>query len=271
MSAKTPVMRDDYAPFFRSRSSGGAIVWSRSRARNWSPVVNPQHCRPGRQRVRTPKAIARVILAQVVEGHRRSEGIEGVKQRRKIGVRSSSDAAPIVGVRRHAKTRTKAQPWRIAALHCLIPAPGLSRLIQSGRTSIGRMPQLEKRSRQRGVGTVTASGSAETSTLAHRPQSHVATIERTPRLRMLARSIAGASNWRGKGENRPGVHAGACASPARAPDPRAGHLNVIRPHLKSDRPSYGRPGARSDATSKSRGKGRTRSRLLCFPDEDRRI
>ena len=73
MSAKTPVIRDDYAPFFRSRSSGGAIVWSRSRARNSSPVVNPQHFRPGRQRMRTPKPIARVILAQVVEGHRRPE------------------------------------------------------------------------------------------------------------------------------------------------------------------------------------------------------
>ena len=73
MSAKTLVIRDDYAPFFRSRSSGGAIVGSRSRARSSSPVVNPQHCRPGRQRVRIPKPIARVILAQVVEGHRRPE------------------------------------------------------------------------------------------------------------------------------------------------------------------------------------------------------
>ena len=115
MSAKTPVMRDDYAPFFRSRSSGGAIVWSRSRARNWSPVVNPQHCRPGRQRVRTPKAIARVILAQVVEGHRRSEGIEGVKQRRKIGVRSSSDAAPIVGVRPAARRSAACRSSRSGA------------------------------------------------------------------------------------------------------------------------------------------------------------
>ena len=68
---------------------------------------------------------------------------------------------------------------------------------QSGRTSFGREPHAEQRRRQRSAGTVVAAGSADTSTAARRPQSQVAKIERTPRLRMLARSIAGPSNRRG--------------------------------------------------------------------------
>jgi hypothetical protein len=42
-----------------------------------------------------------------------------------------------------------------------------------------------------------ASEKLDTSTLALWPQSHVAKIERIPRLRMLARPIAGPSNQRG--------------------------------------------------------------------------
>jgi len=68
---------------------------------------------------------------------------------------------------------------------------------QSGRTSTGRAPQLEQRSRQRSAGTSIEPASADTSTAADRPQSQVAKIDRTPRLRMLARSIAGPSNRRG--------------------------------------------------------------------------
>jgi hypothetical protein len=101
----------------------------------------------------------------------------------------------------------KGEVWRIRALlsgnraalllrpHRAKPEARCSR--QSGRTSFGRAPQAEQRSRQRSAGTVTAPGRLETSTLARRPQSQVAKIERTPRLRMLARSMAGPSNRRG--------------------------------------------------------------------------
>ena len=86
-------------------------------------------------------------------------------------------------------------PFPAARVQRARPCARCSR--QSGRTSFGLARQLEQRSRQRSAGTVTASGSTDLSTLARLPQSHVAKIDRTPRLRMLARSIAGPSNWRG--------------------------------------------------------------------------
>jgi len=89
-------IRHDYGPFFRGRLSGGAIVRSRSRARNSSPVVNPQHCRTARQRKRPTKLMAAAILAPVVEGHRRPADRQARKrrQRRKMGGREGSRRCP---------------------------------------------------------------------------------------------------------------------------------------------------------------------------------